>query len=61
MQKYCLPNSIMNQFSYGWYGITRKGKIMCRLSNSDAIVTQLWNPIILRNPEDGDFQNGGSK
>jgi hypothetical protein len=25
-----------------------------RLSNSDSTVTQPWNPITLRNPEDGD-------
>jgi hypothetical protein len=27
---------------------------MERLINSDSTVTQLWNPIILRNPEEGD-------
>jgi hypothetical protein len=27
---------------------------MERLSNSDSMVTQLWNTITLRNPEDGD-------
>jgi hypothetical protein len=26
---------------------------MERLSNSDSTVTQLWNPITIRNPEDG--------
>jgi hypothetical protein len=27
---------------------------MERLINSDTTVTQLWNPITIRNPEDGD-------
>jgi hypothetical protein len=27
---------------------------MERLSKSDSTVTQLWNPVTLRNPEDGD-------
>jgi hypothetical protein len=26
---------------------------MNRLVNSDSMVTQMWNPITLRNPEDG--------
>jgi hypothetical protein len=34
-------------FDYTWY------PSMKRVVNSDSTVTQLWNPITLRNPEDG--------